>query len=124
MKKILNLALIALFLFDTSTSLAGESGILSGEAADFIERSVTPILIKAKLCGSTQDCIQHGYIYYGVGDAIHYDVYGLTDEKIIKEIFISMLNSGLRISSITFWRSRYQEKSFFERPILHFTNHT
>lgn len=124
MRNKLNVALITLLFFGANPSWAGESGTLSGEAANFIEHSISPILVRAKFCGSAQDCVERGYIYYGVGDAIHYYVYGITDEKVIKEILISILNSGLRVSSITFWRSKHHEKSFFEKPILDFTDHT
>jgi hypothetical protein len=123
-KNTLNLALFFSLFCGCNPSMSGINGELSGSAADFIERGVSPILIKAKLCSSVQDCIRHEFIQYAVGSSIHYYVYGIADEKIIKEILISMLNSELKISSITFWHSKHQDKSFFERSVVNFTNQT
>ena len=61
------------------------------------------------------------------------DFYGITDEKVIREILIAMLNaekkdSHFRVSSFTFWRDKYQDFHIWERlwgkPILKFVDHT
>lgn len=126
MRNKLNLALIALLLFVSSPSLAkgNMKGNLDSDEIAFFEHTVNPILIRSKLCDSAGDCLRHDYIFCMSHETLSCDVYGITDEKVIKEIILAVLNSGLRVSSFTFWRSKHQEKSFFERPLLNFTDHT
>lgn len=100
------------------------TGPLDGAASDYYDHTLIPILIKEKLCDSEQDCRNHEYFFYTSWTSISFLVYGITDEKIVRKIFMSMLNSGLRIEGITFWPSRYHKGSIFERPILNYIDHT
>jgi hypothetical protein len=85
---------------------------------------LSPILIREGLCNSRQDCREREYFFCVSWETISCDVYGITDEKLIKEIFRAMLNSGLKVRSFTFWHSTYQEKSFFEKPLLRYNDRT
>jgi hypothetical protein len=114
--------LLTLMLFGAGQSWA--KGPLDGEVADFDTHILVPILIRAQLCSSVQDCDKHRYLLCTSWDSLSCGVYGITDEKVVKEIFLGMLNSGLRVSHFNFWRSKYHEKSFFEKPILEFIDHT
>lgn len=116
------LFLAALLLF--FSSLIWAKGPLDGDASAFIEQTLSPILIKAKLCSSVQDCVKHRYLLCTSWDSLSCGVYGITDEKVIKEIFLAMLNSGLKVSHFNFWRNKYHDKSFYEKPILEFIDHT
>ncbi len=121
------LILLVLSLFCDPPCVAGGEGPLHQDASNYFEQNLAPLLIKEKLCDSFQDCTyRHRFYFFAISlnDTIHFDVYGITDEKIIKEILLSMLNSGLRISKIDFWQSKYDEKSFFEKPILELIDHS
>lgn len=100
-------------------------GILDDDERYFIDHTIYPILISSKLCVSaTADCIGREYIFCLSDDSLSCDVHGITDKKIIKEILLAVLNSGLPISSFTFWRSKYHEQSFFEKPLVEFIDRT
>lgn len=114
--------LLTLILVGASPSWA--KGPLDGEVSAFYDRTISPILIREDLCSSVQDCVEHRYLLCTSWDALSCNVYGITDERIIKEIFLAMLNSGLRISHLNFWRSKRDDKYFFEKPILEFADHT
>lgn len=107
----------------------------SGEAEYYFEHTLHPILIKEKLCVSINDCIRLKYASYAISlsGAINFYSWGITDERIIKEIFLSLLGSGLRIERITFWRKKKEEFTFVEdffefsfsgKPLLEFIDHT
>lgn len=114
--------LLVLILFRENPSWA--KGPLDSEASYFIKYTLSPILIREKLCNSIQDCIERDYFLYTSWNTISCDLYGITDEKIIKEIFLAMLSRGLRVSHFCVWRNTNHDKSFFEKPILEFTDHT
>lgn len=115
--------MLTLSLLCVSPSWAG-GGPLHGGAANYFENTLVPILIKEKLCVSKEDCGEkHQYFSFAISfsQAIDFGLYGITDERIIKEILLSMLNSDLRIHKITFWKSK---KFFLEKPLLEFVDHT
>jgi hypothetical protein len=114
--------LLTLVLFAASQSWA--KGPLDGDIADFDTHIFTPILIRSQLCSTVKDCDKHRYLLCTSWNSLSCGVYGITDEKIIKEIFLAMLNSGLKVSHFSFWRSKYHDKSFLEKPILEFIDHT
>jgi hypothetical protein len=102
-------------------------GSLSGEEIDFIHNKLEPILVKSNLCASVGKCSGHDYLFcmaHGSGYALTCDVYGITDDKVIKELFAAFMNSGLRVSSITFWQSKYHKTSLFEKPLMKYVDHT
>lgn len=119
------LFLAALLFFYTSSIWAkGMKGNLEKEELDFIDYTFIPILIKNNVCvKATGDC-RHDYILCMSLDSFSCDVYGITDEKAIKEVFLAVLNSRLNVSSFTFWRSKYHETSLLEKPLLKFIDHT
>lgn len=112
----------ALMLFSASPIWA--KGPLDSESSAFSKQIVSPILIREKLCKAVQDCRDREYFYSTSSDSISYDLYGITDAKVIREIFLAMLNSGLNVSHFRVWRSPYRNKSIFEKPILEFTDNT
>lgn len=113
-----------LFFYASSIWAKGMKGNLEKEELDFIGHTFIPILIKNNICvKATGDC-RHDYILCMSLDSLSCDVYGISDEKVIKEIFLAVLNSGLRVSSFTFWRSKYHETSLFEKPLLKFIDHS
>lgn len=79
-----------------------------------------------RICtGVHADCVGGRYLFCGNADEeLACDVYGITDEKVIKELFMSVLNSGLKVSSFVFHRSKYHEGSIFEKPLLEFIDRT
>ena len=114
--------LLALMLFSASPSWA--KGPLDNDVSDFSKNILSPILIREGLCNSRQNCREREYFFCVSWETISCDVYGITDEKLIKEIFLAMLKSGLKVGSFTFWHSTYREKSFFEKPLLHYNDRT
>jgi len=100
-------------------------GNLEGNELDYVYNTFFPILIKANICKVAHgDCAGGDYLICSSHETLSCKVYGISDEKVIKEILLSMLNSGLKVSSFTFYRSRYHEGSIWERPILSFTDRT
>jgi hypothetical protein len=121
----LNLLVFMLLISAISPCCAkGMKGNLEGNELDYIYNTFAPLLIKANICKVAHGDCQNDYIICGSFETLSCRVYGITDEKVIKEIFLSMLNSGLKVSSLTFYRSRYHEGSIFERAILSYTDHT
>ena len=116
------LLFLTLTLFSSNPSWA--KGPLDGMAADYFDHAMAPILIKAKLCSSLKDCNGHEYFFCTSWDSLVCEVYGINDEQVVKELFLSMLNSGLRIGAVMFWSSKHNEKSFFEKPLLQFIDKT
>ena len=99
-------------------------GPLDGEVASYFKNTLAPLLMAKKLCTSVQDCREHEYFFCTAWTAISCEVYGITDERIVREIFLSVLNSELRVRAITFWASKYHKGSIFEKPLLEFIDHT
>ena len=116
-------ALLTLMMF-FAASPSWAKGPLDNDVADFSKNILSPILIREGLCNSRQNCRDREYFFCVSWETISCDVYGITDEKLIKEIFLAMLNSGLKVGSFSFWRSTYREKSFFEKPFLNYNNRT
>ena len=120
-----NMLVFMLSLFAMNSCWAkGMKGNLEGNEINYFNTTFTSILIKANICKKAGADCENYFVICGSFETLACTVYGITDEKVIKELFISMLNSGLRFSSITFYRSRYHKVSIFERPILDFTDHT
>jgi len=98
---------------------------MTGKEIDYFENTFSPILIKAHICTRVDgDCILGRYVICDSEDTLTCSIYGVTDEKVIRELFMSMLNSGLKVSHFTFYRSRYHEGWIFEKPLLEFIDHT
>ncbi|MFZ2161215.1 MAG: hypothetical protein WAW02_03265 [Sideroxyarcus sp.] len=90
----------------------------------FSNNILTPILVREGLCSSSQDCRNKELFFCISWETISCDVYGISDEKLIKEIFLAMLNSGMKVRNFDIWRSKYREKAFFEKPLLSYINRT
>lgn len=122
----LTLLLVLPFLCVSSSWAKGNSkGSLDSEEIYFIKNTLFPILIKARLCVSAEkDCSNDDNFICLSHDALACDAYGIADEKVIKEILLAVLNSGLKIESFKFWRTKYHEISFFEKPLLEFIDRT
>jgi hypothetical protein len=99
---------------------AGNKGMMDEATINYFENTVDPILINAKLCQSPNDCLRRNYILCVQSNSLACDVYGISDEAVIKEIILSFQKSGLRIKRLTFWRSAHGDKSFFEKPLSQF----
>jgi hypothetical protein len=125
-KNKLKLALVALLLFSACPSWAvGGKGNLNGNEPDYLDNTFFPILIKAHICKeANKDCIGGDYIFCNSDETLSCNVYGISDEKVIKELFMSMLNSGLKVSNFNFYRSKHHEGSIFESPLLKFNDNT
>jgi hypothetical protein len=127
--KTLLFLMMALPLLYTNSSWALSKGALTRDELDYLDNTFTPILIKAHICTEVhKDCDgkpgEPGYVYCDSEETLSCSVYGITDEKVINELFMSMLNSGLNVSSWTFYRSKYHESTFFEKPLLKYENNT
>ena len=79
--------------------------------------NLAPILLKAKLCNTVNNCMADDNILCSQGNSLFCQVYGITDPNVIKEIATSINNSGLRIDKVIFWSSTHDKKFFFETPI-------
>lgn len=124
MKLTASIATVLLTLMFFGTSPCWAKGPLDNDVSNFSKEVLSPILIRARLCSSRQNCREREYFFCVSWETISCDVYGITDEKLIKEIFLAMLNSGLKVGSFRFWSSTYREKSFFEKPLLSYINRT
>ena len=91
---------------------------------DYFLNVFNPILIKAHICTQVRGDCENDYVICDSEETLSCQVYGITDEKVIRELFMSMLNSGLNVSHFTFYRSRYHEGSIFEKPLLEFIDRT
>ena len=126
--------LMLLLTMATSCWAKGMKGNLESNELDFFYNTVHPILIKANICHVTDgDCVSGDYSTCWSLETLSCDFYGITDEKVIREILIAMLNtekkdSQFRVSSFTFWREKYRDfymiERLWKRPILKFVDHT
>ena len=125
MKNKLSLPLIALFLFSTIPCWAvGGKGNLNDNEIAYFNNTFSPILIKDHICTKVYgDCFDK-YVFCNSSETLSCAIYGITDKKVVKELFFSMLNSGLNISYIEFYSSKYHETSFFEKPLLQYIDRT
>lgn len=124
-RKRLFLPLLMALFFSANPVLAkgNPKGILDKDEISLFKNTLLPILIKSKICTSVEkDCYENRYFICLSHDALSCDAYGITDEKVIKEILIAVINSGLKVSAFKFWRSKYHETTFFEKPLLEFIN--
>lgn len=117
--------LTALLFFASPVLAKGNSkGSLDSEELYFFNDTLLPILVNANICHAVRKDCRNDYILCYSADALSCDVYGIADEKVIKEILIAVLNSKLKVLSFTFWRSSYKKKTFFEKPLLEFIDRT
>lgn len=118
------LALISLFYINAS--LAGNlKGNLNNKELDFFYHTAIPILVKSGICTRvTGDCQRGNYFICSSHQSLTCEVYGITNEKVIKQLFLAFLVSELQISSLKFWRSNYHETSIFEKPLLEYIDRT
>jgi len=137
-RKIISCVLIAVLIlfFGASQSFAGTGGGEKIKLLFFARKIINPILNKAGLCRlepydfseemytPMTDCDKRRHFVgspNGNGD-LYLTVYGITDEKIIREIFLAILNSDLRVVNFTVRRG--EENATTGQPILKFTDHT
>ncbi|BBI99064.1 hypothetical protein FGKAn22_07570 [Ferrigenium kumadai] len=119
------LLMATLFSVSPVWAKGNPKGILDRDEINFFKNTAYPILIKSKLCVSAdKDCYGNQYFVCLSHDALACDAYGITDEKVIKEILTAVINSGLKVSTFKFWRSKYHETTFFEKPLLEFIDRT
>jgi len=99
-------------------------GVLSVEELAYMHNVLEPQLVKAGVCSSTEECDNNYYKYLTCSshNALTCYIYGLTDKKMIGEILISMMNSGLRFGKVEFWRYQNGENGFFDKPIVMFVD--
>ena len=118
--------LILMFLLFCSDSLLakGLKGNLEANELDFIDNTLIPILIKSNLCVKAKGDCKVDHIFCLSNDSLACDVYGISDKKVIMEIFTAMLNSGLDVSSFKFWKNKFHKTSSFEKPLLEYKNRT
>jgi hypothetical protein len=112
---------IAKHIGPTEIDKGNIKGILDEASINYIQNNIIPILIKAKICTSARgDCIGGDYFECLQSSSLSCDVYGISNENVIKEITSSMRNSGLRIGKVSFWRSTHDKKTIFEKPLSKF----
>ena len=129
MSKFKRTMLMLLLTISTSCWAGGMKGNLEGNELDFFYNTFYPILINANICHSAHKDCQNDYFKCGSFETLNCDIYGVTDEKVIREILIAVLNteqkdSQFRVSTFTFWRGKYHENYFWESPILKLVDHT
>jgi len=124
-KNKLNMALIVLLLFSSTPCWALSKGALNDKELDYLFDTFFPILVKAQICTVPHgDCIRGQFIFCNSDETLTCKVYGVADKKVIKELFVSMLNSELNVSRFVFYSSKFQEGSIFEKPLLEFIDRT
>ena len=119
-----NLVVLALSLCMASVCAKGLKGSLEPNELEWFYNSFIPILKKHNLCTNVAGDCKADHIICMSHETLSCDVYGISDEKVIREIFLAMLNSDLNVSSFKFWKSKYHETSLFERPLLEYSNRT
>jgi len=132
MKVKLEQKILLSFLFAILISCGGSAwavgdskGSLDKEERVFFNQTLIPILIKSKVCASaTGDCLGGDFFICLSWKSLSCGVYGITDEKVIKELLIAVINSNLKVSSFTFWRSKYHETGVFEKPLVEYVDRT
>lgn len=97
-------------------------GNLEREEINFIKNRITSILVNAGICSSVHDCEGNYWRYYTCDshDSLSCNIYGITDEKLAREILMEFLNSGLRVGRLAIYEHTSDKKSFIERPGLEF----
>jgi hypothetical protein len=117
--------LLTLMLVGISSVWAkGMKGALEKDELDFVYNTFVPILIRSHICVRADgDCL-HDYLICASHDSLSCNVYGIADDKVIKEILIAVIHSGLNVSSFTFWRSKYHQTSLREKPLLQYIDRT
>lgn len=113
-----------ILLFIGASLCWGENvkGNFEREEINFIKNRITPILVKAGICSSVHDCEGNYWRYYTCDshDSLSCNIYGITDEKLAREILVEFLNSGLMIGRLAIYEHTSDKKSFIERPGLEF----
>jgi hypothetical protein len=126
MRTRLKLALVGMLLLSVNPCWALSKGALTGKELDYFNNVFDPMLVRAHICTQADgDCVDQ-YIFCDSEETLSCDVYGITDKKLIKALFYSMLNSGLNISYLAFHSRKYHEISFrlFEKPLLQYIDNT
>ena len=118
------LLLILMLVSASSGWTKGMKGTLEKDELDFVNNTFIPILIRSHICiRADGDCL-HYYIICASHESLSCDVYGIADEKVIKEILSAVIYSGLNVSSFTFWRSKYHQTTLREKPPLQYIDRT
>jgi hypothetical protein len=100
-------------------------GNLDKSERAFFNQTLIPILTKSKVCiSATGDCLSGNFFICSSYKTLSCDTYGISDEKTIKEILVAVVNSGLKISRFSFWRSKYHETGAFEKPLIEYVDRT
>lgn len=113
------LAALFFIVFPLATQAKGPLDI---EVAEFSKTVVTPILVKNGLCNSRQECREKEYFFCVSWETVSCDVYGITDETVIKEILTAAIGSKTRFHSINFWGLHHSKKSLLDKPIVSYIN--
>lgn len=108
----------------TETDVGAPKGSLDEATLNYMRYSLDPIFIRAKMCSvwnGRNGCVGKDIIFCSQSNSLTCNLYGITDENLIKEITQSMQNSGLRIKRVNFWRSTHDKSSVFDKPFYVFT---
>lgn len=87
--------------------------------------SIDAILIAEKLCRDSDDCTKKEYVFFYPATGVEVDVYGITDQSLIKKIVDSCIekhaiNRGIRYELTMYRQTKAEDvkKLISERPIL------
>lgn len=106
------------------TDTGNLKGSLDEATLNYWRYSLDPIFIKAKMCSvwnGRNGCLGKDIIFCSQSNSLTCNLYGITDENLIKEITQSMQNSGLRIKRVNFFRDTHDKSSVFDKPFYVFT---
>ena len=106
------------------TDAGASKGSLDEATLNYMKYSLDPIFIKAKMCSvwnGRDGCVGKNIIFCSQSNSLGCNLYGITDENLIKEITQSMQNSGLRIKRAYFFRNTHDKSSVFDKPFYAFT---
>lgn len=113
--------LLGCIFISIQNAIAGDS--LTSKSNDFRENRIVPILIRANLCTSRQDCRNKEILLCSSSStATSCDFYGITDEKIMKEIMVEIMYGNTLIKSVFFYRNTKKNTSFFENSIMMYSD--
>lgn len=117
---------VAKHIGPTETDKGNGKGNLDEATLNYLENNIVPLLIRARLCSSSHSrdsCYGNKVMFCMQTNSLSCDLYGMSDENLVREISLSFQNSGLRIQKISFWHSTYDKKSVLEKPISRFDGH-
>lgn len=111
---------IAKHIGPRETDKGNMKGNLDEATLGYLRNNLSRIFVREKMCTSSNNCEGKNIIFCSQSDSLSCELYGIGDENLAQEIIQSMRDSGLRIKSVTLWRSAWHKGSILEKPIAEY----